>query len=49
VQVEDLQGTLDQAARLGGETLVPPTPIPGVGSMALLKDPEGNVIGLFSE
>jgi len=49
VQVEDLQGTLDKAASLGGETVVPPTPIPGVGKMALLKDPEGNVVGLFSE
>ncbi|MFQ5723234.1 MAG: hypothetical protein ACE5G6_01985 [Terriglobia bacterium] len=28
---------------------LPPTPIPGVGSMALFKDPEGNVIGLFSK
>jgi len=49
VQVEDLQATLDKAKSLGGETVVPPTPIPGVGKMALLKDPEGNVIGLFSE
>jgi predicted enzyme related to lactoylglutathione lyase len=29
--------------------VVPPTPIPVVGKMALFKDPEGNVIGLFSE
>jgi len=49
VQVEDLQATLDEAGKLGGETVVPPQPIPGIGSMALLRDPEGNVIGLFSE
>ncbi|MFQ5741880.1 MAG: VOC family protein, partial [Acidobacteriota bacterium] len=49
VQVEDLQATLDKAVSLGGETVVPPTPIPGVGKMALFKDPEGNTIGLFSE
>ncbi len=47
VQVEDLQGTLDKAASLGGSTVLGPTPIAGVGSMALLKDPDGNVIGLF--
>ncbi len=49
VQVEDLQATLEKAKSLDGETLVPPTPIPGIGSMALFKDPEGNVIGLFSK
>ncbi len=49
VHVDDLQAYLDKAGSLGGETVVPPTPIPDVGSFALFKDPEGNVIGLFSE
>lgn len=49
VQVEDLQATLDKANGLGGEVLVQPTPIPGIGKMAIFKDPEGNAIGLFSE
>lgn len=48
VQVEDLQAMLDNAVGLGGEVVVLPTAIPGVGSMALFKDPDGNVIGLFS-
>jgi predicted enzyme related to lactoylglutathione lyase len=47
VQVEDLQSYLDKAESLGGQTLCPPMPVPGVGAIALFKDPEGNIIGLF--
>ncbi len=49
VKVEDLQATLDKAQSLGAELVLPPTPIPGVGSMALFKDPDGNVMGLWSQ
>jgi len=48
VTVDDLQKYLDKAQALGGKTLMPPMPIPGVGSAAMFADPEGNVIGLFS-
>jgi predicted enzyme related to lactoylglutathione lyase len=47
VQVEDLQASLDQAAKLGGKTLVPPTEVPGAGRFAWLADPEGTVVGLW--
>jgi predicted enzyme related to lactoylglutathione lyase len=47
VLVDDLQASLDKAQSLGGKTVVPPTPIPNVGSFALFTDPEGHVIGLF--
>lgn len=47
VLVDDLQKYLDKAAALGGKTLMPPSPIPGVGSMALFADPNGVTIGLF--
>jgi predicted enzyme related to lactoylglutathione lyase len=47
VQVDDLQATLDEAVRLGGKTLVPPTEVPGMGSFAWLADIDGNVIGLW--
>ena len=47
VQVDDLQAYLDKAQGLGGQTLVPPTPIPGVGAFALFQDPEGHCVGLF--
>jgi len=49
VQVDDLQGYLDKAAKLGGKTLVPPTPIPEVGSFAMFTDPAGNCIGLYKD
>ena len=47
VQVDDLQAYQDKAVKLGGKALVPPTPIPGIGSFAMFADPEGTVIGLF--
>jgi predicted enzyme related to lactoylglutathione lyase len=47
VSVEGLQTYLDRAESLGGKTVLPPTPIPNVGSCALFSDPDGNVIGLF--
>ncbi len=47
VQVDDLQACLDKATGLGGQQIVPPTPIPGIGNFAMFTDPEGNVIGLF--
>ena len=45
VVVEDLQATLDLAQSLGGQTTVPPTPIPGVGTFAHFSDPQGFLIG----
>ena len=47
VAVDDLEATLAMAKELGGEPLLPPTPIPGVGQFALLQDPEGNTIGIL--
>ncbi len=47
VQVDDLQAYLDKAESLGGSTLMPPTPIPGIGSFAWFSDPDGVNIGLY--
>lgn len=47
VLVDDLQAHLDKAEGLGGKTVVPPTPIPSIGSFAMFSDPEGHVVGLF--
>jgi predicted enzyme related to lactoylglutathione lyase len=49
VQVPDLQATLDQAVARGGKVMMPPTEIPGIVTMAMFGDPEGNVIGLIKE
>lgn len=45
VQAKDLAATLARAERLGGKTLLPPTELPDV-TLALLRDPEGNIVGL---
>jgi predicted enzyme related to lactoylglutathione lyase len=47
VQVDDLQKYLDKANELGGKTVVPPTPIPNIGSFAMFTDPEGHCVGMF--
>ena len=49
VDVPDLQKTLDQAKKLGGKTIMPPTEIPGGPTMAMFTDPDGNIIGLTKE
>ncbi len=49
VHVDNLEASLAKAGELGGATIKPPEPIPGVGSFALFQDPEGNVIGLLSD
>lgn len=45
-QVPDLQATLDQAVARGGKVVMPPTEIPGIVTMAMFADPDGNVMGL---
>lgn len=47
VQVEDIAATLEQAAKLGGKTIVPAQEVPGMGHFAWMRDPEGNCIGLW--
>src|SRR5687768_11821193 len=41
--VDNLNETLERAQRLGGRVAVPPTPIPEVGTFAVLVDPLGGV------
>lgn len=47
VGVADLAEALVRAAELGGGTVVEPTPIPNIGEFAMMRDPEGHVIGLL--
>lgn len=47
VAVPDPRATLDRAEQLGGKTLMPPTEIPDVVTLAMFADPDGNVIGLI--
>jgi predicted enzyme related to lactoylglutathione lyase len=47
--VADLQAYLDKAEQLGGQTVLPPTELPGdFGRFALFTDPAGNTLGLWS-
>jgi predicted enzyme related to lactoylglutathione lyase len=43
---------VDRAARtaeeLGGEVLLPPTDVPGMGRAAVLRDPQGAAFGVFA-
>ena len=47
VAVPDLLETLAQAERAGASVVQPKTQIGGVGWSAVIRDPEGNMLGLF--
>lgn len=47
VLVDDLQATCDRAGSLGGKTLMPPMEATPQVSVAMIADPEGNIVGLF--
>ncbi|MBI1899501.1 MAG: VOC family protein [Planctomycetia bacterium] len=47
VMVDDLTAYLEKAAALGGQTLIPPTEVPGMGHFAWFKDVDGNCLGLW--
>jgi predicted enzyme related to lactoylglutathione lyase len=46
VSVADLEASIATSTSLGGEVVVPPMPVPTVGRIAVVKDPQGAVIGL---
>ena len=48
VQVEDLQAYLDKAESLGGKTVMGPTNIQDMVTLAIFTNPEGNTIGLVT-
>ncbi len=45
IQVEDLAETGRRVEAAGGERVVQPAEVPGVGTVAYFKDTEGNVFG----
>jgi len=46
VQVDDVSAAIEQATSLGGSKVVGPVAIP-TGTFAWIKDPGGNVLGLW--
>jgi predicted enzyme related to lactoylglutathione lyase len=47
VLVEDFDTVLGKVEKLGGKIVMPRTDIPGVGSVAIIRNTEGNGIGLW--
>lgn len=47
VQVDDIPRYVDKATGKGATLIVPATEVPGMGHFAWLKDPEGNLFGLW--
>jgi predicted enzyme related to lactoylglutathione lyase len=47
VQVPDCDGFVTQALAAGGSIALPAQDMPGVGRLAYVKDPDGNLLGLL--
>jgi predicted enzyme related to lactoylglutathione lyase len=48
-EVPDPQATVDAAVAKGAEIVMPVTDIPGAVTMAMFKDPAGNIVGIVEE
>ncbi len=49
VTVASVEDAARAAVRLGGHVLAPRAPVTGVGWLATIQDPQGNVLGLYQE
>jgi predicted enzyme related to lactoylglutathione lyase len=47
VEVASLDATLAQAVSLGAAITLPKMPVPGVGWLAYIRDPDGNLLSLL--
>jgi predicted enzyme related to lactoylglutathione lyase len=47
ILVNDLDDRAERCTQLGGQVVVPPTDIPGVGRFCVIKDPTGAVVSLY--
>jgi predicted enzyme related to lactoylglutathione lyase len=47
VEVDDLGAALQKAESLGATTMMPPTDVPGGPTIAMFRDPAGNVFGML--
>ncbi|MGF1581354.1 MAG: VOC family protein [Gemmataceae bacterium] len=45
--VENIQKWIDEALTLGGDIVVPKSPVAGMGWYAIVRDPENNMFGLW--
>jgi hypothetical protein len=49
VDVASIDQAIEKAKKLGAEVALPKTPVPGVGAYAAIKDPQGNLCGLWEQ
>jgi predicted enzyme related to lactoylglutathione lyase len=47
--VANIDAALEKATKLGAKVALPKTPIPGVGAVAAILDPQGNICGLWEQ
>ena len=47
VGVDSVDKALGTAGELGGTVAVPKMPVPGMGWLAYVKDPDGNIVGMM--
>lgn len=47
VDVDEIDSTLARALSLGASVAVPKMAVPGIGWLAYLKDPDGNILGMM--
>jgi uncharacterized protein len=48
IGTDDVDAAARTAQRLGGQVLLAPTDVPGVGRAAVLRDPDGAAFGVFA-
>jgi predicted enzyme related to lactoylglutathione lyase len=49
VDVASIDAAIDKATKLGAQVALPKMPVPGVGAVAAIIDPQGNVCGLWEK
>jgi predicted enzyme related to lactoylglutathione lyase len=49
VDVASIDVSLETAVRLGAQVALPKMPVPGVGAVAAIIDPQGNICGLWEK
>jgi len=47
ITVTDIEEKVAKVAQLGGNIIVPPTPVPKIGTFAVIQDPQGAVVSLM--
>ncbi len=49
VDVASIDAAIEKATKLGAQVALPKTPIPGVGAVAAIIDPQRNICGLWEQ